>query len=133
MALSKSLPTPKTHELLRVVTRLAVGAPEGALFDTAAPIAPDPFVPEGSTPAKAITVIEETTAWDRAAVIDALVRPVFANARQISDVPLCPLARTTRVQVKFPPVTPFTTVFEPDSQSVEMKANKSSLPEDVEN
>jgi hypothetical protein len=98
-----------------------------------APIAPDPLVPEGSTPAKLITVIEETTACDRVAVTDSPLSVPGANAHQTSDVPLCPFALTTKVQVKPPPVTPVTVVFGPDSQSVEMKANNSSLPEVVEN
>ena len=61
IASSKSLPTPKTQELFRVVTRLAVGAPEDAFAVPVAPIAPDPFVPEGSTPVKLMTVIDEAT------------------------------------------------------------------------
>jgi hypothetical protein len=96
-------------------------------------MAPDPFAPEESTPAKVMTVIEEATACDRVAVTVILLRAPGANARQISDVPLCPLALVTRVQVIPPPVMPVTVVFGPDDQSVEMNANNSSLPELVEN
>ena len=48
MALSQSLPTPKTQELATVVVRLAVGAPEAAL---AVPVAPMP-VPAVLAPVK---------------------------------------------------------------------------------
>jgi hypothetical protein len=50
-----------THELFRVVTKLAEGAPEGALADFTAPIAPEPFVPDVSAPLKLKTVIDEAT------------------------------------------------------------------------
>src|ERR1700720_2582120 len=55
---SQSSPTPNTQELLRVVTRLAVGAPVPALPVPVAPTAPEPFVPVVSTPLKVTTVIE---------------------------------------------------------------------------
>jgi hypothetical protein len=59
--LPKSLPTPNIQELLRVVTRLAVGAPRLALLDAVAPTAPAPLVPDGSVPANAMTVMEANT------------------------------------------------------------------------
>jgi len=111
---------------------VAVGAPEDAPLLAVAPIAPDPPNPEGSTPAKLITDMEETTACDRVAVMDTPPSAPEANARQTSDVPLCPLALTTKVQVKPPPATPVTVVLGPDSRSVEMKASNSSLPEVME-
>src|SRR5258708_3851824 len=77
--------------------------------------------------------MEERHACDSVAATDTPLSAAEANARQTSDVPLCPLALTTKVQVKPPPATPVTVVFGPDSQSVEMKANNSSLPEVVEN
>ena len=82
------MPTPKTQELFRVVTRLAVGAPEDALALPVAPIAPDPFVPEEFTPVKLMTVIDEATLWDSVAVTVTAFNGAVANARQISDVPL---------------------------------------------
>jgi hypothetical protein len=60
-ALSKSFPTPRTHELFTIVTSDAAGAPVAALLLPTAPIAPDPFVPEMFTPAKLMTVIDEIT------------------------------------------------------------------------
>jgi hypothetical protein len=65
-------------------------------------------------------------------VTDTLLNVPEANARQTSEEPLCPLALTTKVQAKPPPVIPVTVVFGPDDQSVEMKANSNSLPEVVE-
>jgi hypothetical protein len=47
--------------LLPVVTRDAVGAPDAALLLLTAPIAPDLAVPFVFTPARLITVIDETT------------------------------------------------------------------------
>jgi hypothetical protein len=78
-----------------------------------APIAPAPFVPEALTPLKLITVIEALTLCERVAVAVMLLRGVAANARQISDVPLCPFVRTTRVQVRPPPEMFETVVFAP--------------------
>ena len=53
--------TPITQEPLRVVVRLAVGAPALEFAVAVAPIAPDPLVPEVSTPVKLITVKEQLT------------------------------------------------------------------------
>jgi hypothetical protein len=88
MALSKSLPTPITQEPARVVVRLAVGAPLREFPVPVAPIAPEPFVPLESTPAKLITVMEEPTLLERVAVTVTLLSVCVAKARQISDVPL---------------------------------------------
>jgi len=88
MALLKSLPTPKTQELLRVVTMVAVGGPLAALLLAVAPIAPDPPVPVRSTPVKLNTVIDETTLWDRVAVTVTLLSGLDAKAFQISASPL---------------------------------------------
>jgi hypothetical protein len=61
IALSQSVPTPNTQELFRVVASVAVGVPELLLVAALAPIAPDPLVPEGSTPVKLTTVIDDVT------------------------------------------------------------------------
>jgi hypothetical protein len=53
-----------------------------------APIAPEPFVPEVSTPAKLITVMEQPTLWEIVAVTVTLFKGKGANARQISEDPL---------------------------------------------
>jgi hypothetical protein len=60
-ARSQSVPTPKIHEPVRVVTREVVGAPVPALAPAVAPIAPDPFVPDESAPLIVTTVIDDTT------------------------------------------------------------------------
>jgi hypothetical protein len=52
-----------------------------------APIAFAPPLPEVSTPAKLITVIEEITLCDTVAVTVTFESVVVANARQISDAP----------------------------------------------
>jgi hypothetical protein len=114
MALSKSFPTPKTHELFRVVTRVAVGAPDEAFALRIAPIAPEPLAPEVSTPLKLITVSEEATLLDRVAVTVTLLKGEGANARQISDVPRCTFVLTTRAHVSPAPITWVTVVFAPD-------------------
>jgi hypothetical protein len=78
-----------------------------------APIAPDPFVPDVLTPTKLLIVMEETTLCDRVAVTVAALMGDVANARQISESPLCPFDLTTRVQVNPPPVTLVTVVLAP--------------------
>src|SRR5713226_728999 len=115
MALSKSLPTPNTHELLRVVTSVAVGAPGRALALLVAPMAPDPFVPELSAPVKLTTVSEEATLCERVAVTAAPERGDVAKARHTSDVPLCTFVRSTSAHVRPPPVTLVTVVFDPET------------------
>ena len=108
------MPTPNTHELFRVVTSVAVGAPLAALALLVAPIAPDPFVPEVDTPVKLITVIEEITLWDSVAVTVTPLKGAVANALQISDVPLRVLVLTTSAQVSPAPETPVTVVLVPE-------------------
>ena len=132
-ALSWSLPTPNTHEPLRVVTSVAVGAPDAAFALATAPIAPDPFVPLGSTPVKLMTVSDETTLWEVMAVTDTLASAAGANARQISDAPRCTLLLITSVHVRPAPVTVCTVVFVPPRESVATNASSSSLPAVVEN
>ena len=127
---SQSVPTPKTHELFRVVVRLAVGAPGLKLPVPMAPTAPEPFVPEVSTPVKLITVIEQPTLLDRVAVTETLVNGTLAKARQISAGPNCAFALTTGTQVSPPPVT---FVIVPLRSSLEIKASNNSLPDVVEN
>src|SRR4051812_42279820 len=95
MALSKSFPTPKTSEFARVVTSDTVGAPFDALAVAVAPIAPDPFIPDVSTPFNATTVIEETTDCDKVAETVTPLSALAAKARQISDEPRCAFALTT--------------------------------------
>ena len=87
------MPTPTTQELLRVVTSEAVGAPDAALADRVAPIAPDPFVPSVSTPMKLRIVTDEAAGWETVAVTDTLPSGASANARQISEEPPWTLVR----------------------------------------
>ena len=89
-------------------------------------------MPDASAPLKLITVIEEITLWETVAVTVTLESGADAKARQISDVPLCPLARTTSAHVRPPPVTPVTVVFVPPRKSVAMNARSNSLEEFVE-
>jgi hypothetical protein len=65
------------------------------------------------TPSKLLTVIEETTLWDSVALTVAPLTGEAANARQISESPLCPFDLTTRFQVNPPPVTFVTVVLAP--------------------
>ena len=126
------MPTPNTSELFRVVTSDALGAPEAALRLPTAPIAPEPFVPEVSTPVKLTTVIDAATERDNVAVTVAFVSVAGANARQISDVPACALARVTRVHTSPPPATAVTVVLPVAAPSVATNASRSSLPAAVE-
>jgi len=103
-----------THDPFRVVVRLAVGAPRLELEPAVAPIAPDPFVPVASTPAKLITVNEHATFWEIVAVTVTLLSSVGANARQISEVPLWTLVLRTRTQFNPPPDTLVTVVLGPE-------------------
>lgn len=114
MALSKSFPTPNIHELFRVVIRVAEGAPDVALALPTAPIAPEPLIPDVSTPLKLMTVIEDDTLCDSVAVTVAPLNGAGAKARQISDPPLCTFVLTTRTQVKPAPETFVTVVLAPD-------------------
>src|SRR3954465_2017758 len=87
VALWKSMPTPNTSELLRVVARFAFGAPPAEFADVVAPMAPDPLVPVVSTFEKLTTVIEAATDCDSVAVTLTPASVVGAKARQISAVP----------------------------------------------
>ena len=71
-----------------MVTSETVGAPDEPLAPAVAPTAPDPLVPDVSTPAKLITVMDEATLWESVAVTETLLKGRDANARQISAVPL---------------------------------------------
>jgi hypothetical protein len=77
-------------------------------------MAPEPLVPDVSTPTKLITVIDETTLCDMVAVTETPVNGAVAKARQISDVPLCTFVLTTSAQVNPAPETPVTVVFVPE-------------------
>src|SRR6185436_10848817 len=107
---SQSLPTPITIDLSLVVTSVADGAPTSALVLAIAPMAPDPFVPDGSTPLKLITVIIPATPCESVPVTLAPVNGVGANARQISASPRWAFVRPTSVQVSPPPLTAVTEV-----------------------
>jgi len=132
IALSQSLPTPNTHEPLRVVISDALGAPEAALALAVAPIAPEPPVPVASAPVKVTTVIEDVTPCDNVAVTLTLVSVEGAKARQISAVPNWALVRRTSVQVRPVPLT-LVTVTPGEVASLEIKARSSSFAELVEN
>jgi DNA-binding transcriptional regulator YdaS (Cro superfamily) len=119
--------------LFRVVTSDAVGAPVAPLPPPVAPIAPEPFVPEGSVPVNVTTVIDDTTFCDRLAVTVALLSTVGAKARQISASPGCALVRFTSAQVNPPPVTPLTVMPPEEPESDEMNANNNSFTAVVEN
>src|SRR6266850_1986237 len=113
VAPSKSLPTPNTSEFARVVTSVAIGAPDALFADVTAPIAPDPFVPVASTLENETIVIEETVVCDSVAVTVTLVIIAGAKARQISDVPRCAFVRPTSTHVRPAPVTLDTDVLVP--------------------
>jgi hypothetical protein len=132
-ALSQSVPTPNTQELLRVVTSDAVGAPTAALPPPVAPMAPDPFVPDESAPVKLTTVIDDTTFCDRFAVTVTLLSADVAKARHTSAPPGCAFVRFTSTQVRFPPVTLVTVRPPEEIESAETNANKSSFGTVVEN
>ena len=78
-----------------------------------APTAPDPLVPDVSTFEKLTTVIDPATDCDSVAVTLTLASVAGANARQISDDPLCAFVRFTSAHVKPAPLTPVTVVFAP--------------------
>src|SRR6185436_19433921 len=105
---SQSLPTPTTSDLFLVVTSVADGAPDRAFALATAPMAPEPPVPDGSTPLKLITVIWPDTPCESVPVTFAAVRIVGANARQISASPRWAFVRPTSVHVSPPPVTAVT-------------------------
>jgi hypothetical protein len=132
IALSQSLPTPNTHELLRVVTSDACGAPELLDPELFAPIAPEPLLPEGSTPLKLTTVMEDATLTGKEAVTLTEESGDRANALHISAVPAIRFERSTRAHVNPPPVTVETVVLDEAGPSVEIKAKSSSFDLDVE-
>ena len=100
-----SLPTPNTQELLRVVVTVADGKPDVEFVPVIAPMAPDPFVPEGSAFLKLKTWINPVREADKVAVTATLLSVDVANARWISAVPPEVFVRRTRTQVRPPPVT----------------------------
>jgi hypothetical protein len=118
---------------LRVVTTLALGAPEEALLLAVAPIAPDPLVPDISTPVKLTTVIDERTDRDSVAVTETFDNGAGANARQISDVPRWASVRTTSTHVKPPPLTVVTDASTPPARAVATNASNNSFAAVVEN
>ena len=97
-----------------MVINVAEGAPDAALADAVAPIAPDPFVPVVSTFEKLATVIIDTVGCESDAVTVTLVSFAAAKARQISLVPDRTFVRPTNAHVTPAPVTPVTVVFAPD-------------------
>src|SRR5512136_1057360 len=91
-------------------------------------MAPDPFVPEVSTPAKVMIVIDaEGDDCENVAVAVTFERTEGANARHISAVPPCAFVRRTRFQVRPAPLTPLTVKLD-WSASLEINASTSSLP-----
>ena len=128
MPLWGSTPTPITNELLRVVTKEALGAPVDAFPVPTAPMAPEPFVPEVSTPAKLMTVIEDVTFCERVAVTDTVLSGIGAKARQISAVPFCVRVLLTSTQVRPAPEMLFTLVLVPNLQSAATRARSNSFP-----
>ena len=128
---SQSLPTPNTHELALVVVSVAVGAPVAALADRVAPIAPEPFVPDVSTPVKVTTTIDETVGCAIVAVTPTLVSAAGANARQISVDPRWAFVRATSTHVSPAPVTPVD-AFPGVVSSIATKASNSWFPLVVE-
>jgi hypothetical protein len=118
--------------LARVVTRVALGAPDLALAPAVAPMAPEPPVPLVSVPVKVTTVMEAGTLCDSVAFTLTLDRVAEAKARQISAVPRCVLVRQTSAQVWLAPVTPVTVM--PDELApVDTNASSNSLVAVVEN
>ncbi len=98
-----------------------------------APIAPEPFVPVGFTPMKLMTVIDESTALDRLAVTETLVKAAVAKVRQTSEVPACAFVLSTRTHVNPAPVTLAMVAVPGEGPSLEMNASNSSLADFVEN
>jgi hypothetical protein len=115
-----------------VVTSEAVGGPGFAFPVPVWPMAPDPLVPEVSTPVKLMTVNKEETLCESVALTVTLINGEGANARQISDVPSCTLVLRTSTHVSPAPVTPVTVVLGEETPSVETNASSNSLPVDVE-
>ena len=76
--------------------------------------------------------MEEATLCESLAVTETLLKGAAANARQISAVPLCTLLLVTRIHVRPAPETLLTVVLGVDTESVEINASSSTLPETVE-
>lgn len=115
------------------MVREIVGPPDEALLVPVAPMAPDPFVPDVSTPIKLISVMD-TSASGTLAVTEMLVKGELEKERQISAVPVCPLVLLTRVHVRPPPEMLLTVPLEPTAPgAAATKAKTNSLPALVEN
>jgi hypothetical protein len=114
-----------------VVVSEPLGAPEGALAETFAPIAPAPLEVV-STPAKLMMVIDESTVCESVAVTVTLDSTAGAKALQISAVPNWSFVRCTNVHVKPAPLTAVTFAPE-DNASLETNANNNSFVTAVEN
>ena len=109
-----------------------MGAPLAELVLAVFPIAPDPFVPEVSLPAKVIIVIAAAGEdCEKLAVTETFDRIDGAKALQISAVPPCTSVRTTGFQFKPAPVTPLTVILD-WTASLEISARISSLLVTVE-
>ena len=118
--------------MLRVVTSDAEGAAFGEFVLAMLPIAPDPLVPEVSTPAKLTMVIAAAGEdCEKVATAVTFVSTDGANALQISAVPPCALVRSTIVQVNPAPVTPLTVILL-ERASLLISASTNSLPCTVE-
>jgi hypothetical protein len=126
------LPTPITHDPLRVVVTARIGAPVGAPVEALAPIAPAPFTPEGSAPMKVTTVMDAATFCDRLAVTVVPLSGSAEKALHISAVPICEFARWTSCQIRPPPLTDVTVAFGDPVLSVLTKANNNSFAVAVE-
>ena len=118
--------------MARVVTSVAVGAPDDPLPVPVAPIAPEPFVPDVSTPVKLITVMDAATDCDSVAVTVTALKGFAENVLQISAVPFCVFVRLARTHVRLPDDIPVTVILWPVALSVEMNAKSSSFPDVVE-
>jgi hypothetical protein len=116
-----------------VVVSVAEGAPVAAFAVAVAPIAPDPLVPEVSTPVKLTTVIDDNTDCENVAVTVTLLSAVGAKARQISAVPCWVFVLCTNTQVRLAPATLFTVVVAAVPFPLEIKASSNSFVADVEN
>ena len=114
------------------MTSDAVGAAADPLPPAVAPMAPEPLVPDVSTPVKLITVMDAAADCDSVAVTFTALNGFAENARQISAVPFCVLVRRASTHVKLPADTPVTVILCPVALSVEMNARSSSLPDAVE-
>src|SRR5438105_8300188 len=94
---SQSVPTPITSEFARDVSTVPVGAPPTPLMARLEP-------GDGAAPVNVITVIEAASELFSTAVTVDDARAVVVNAYQISAVPSCAFARTTRFHVSAAPV-----------------------------